>query len=192
MTEQPGPHSPSQFDLSRHTCWGDVIQAPPSLLIVVCCTKTHQSMGTAWVLPIPEVPGIREIQYMLSTSSSQLLIPPAQITHSLLTQKVHRQVLAQVHITRHGLWNSDCFWQYMTSPCVLSSPVIQDTVTLHPQATQPAFVTNPGPQCTYIELCTYIVSLFWTSLTVLCQYMACPVHRVPHLHLICILCHSLL
>ena len=35
------PHSSTQFDPSRHTCRGDIIRAPPGLLIVVRWTKTH-------------------------------------------------------------------------------------------------------------------------------------------------------
>ena len=51
------PPTPAQLNASRHTCRGNIIPAPPGLLIVVRWTKTHQSINTAPVLPIPEVPG---------------------------------------------------------------------------------------------------------------------------------------
>ena len=51
------PPCQAQFDPSRHTCRRDIIQAPPGLLIIIRLTKTHQTAGSAPVLPIPAVPG---------------------------------------------------------------------------------------------------------------------------------------
>ena len=43
--------SAASFDLSRHTCRGDIFLAPPGLLILVCWTKTHQFIGKAQFCP---------------------------------------------------------------------------------------------------------------------------------------------
>ena len=48
--------SPAQFDPSGPTCRGDIVMAPPDLQILLRWTKTHQSVGRAPVLSIPEVP----------------------------------------------------------------------------------------------------------------------------------------
>ena len=50
------PPSHSQFDRSRHTCRGDIIQAPPGLL-VIRWSKTHQTITSSQVLPIPSSTG---------------------------------------------------------------------------------------------------------------------------------------
>ena len=51
------PPSAAQFDPMWPTCRGDIVMAPPGLQILVRWTKTHQSVGQAPVLPIPEVSG---------------------------------------------------------------------------------------------------------------------------------------
>ena len=43
--------------LSRHTCWGDILVAPPGLLIIVSWTKTLQCVGKTPIPPIPAVSG---------------------------------------------------------------------------------------------------------------------------------------
>ena len=50
------PLSAAQFGPSLHTCRGDILMAPLGLQILVWWTKTHQSVGRAPVLPIPELP----------------------------------------------------------------------------------------------------------------------------------------
>ena len=37
---------------------------------------------------------------------------------------VYRAGIDQIGIKRHGLWTSDAFWTYVTSPCVVESPVV--------------------------------------------------------------------
>ena len=70
------PRSPSQFDPSRHTCSGNIIQPPPVLLIVIHWTKKHQTIRTASVLYIPEVLGLpadlMDAFFQLLTSSPSL------------------------------------------------------------------------------------------------------------------------
>ena len=96
-----GLSSSSHFDLSRHTCRGDIISAPLGLIILVKWTKTHQSVGMALVLLIPEVPGHPadpvKAYCMLILSS-----PTASPNQSLLTflKDNHRITVTAVMLTR--------------------------------------------------------------------------------------------
>ena len=67
------PPSASQLDLTRHTCRGHIFMAPPGLQILVHWSKTHQSIGIAPVLSIPEVqgqPSDKDAAYLLLLASS--------------------------------------------------------------------------------------------------------------------------
>lgn len=76
--------TPAQFDASKHTCRGHIIQALPRLFLVVHWTKTHQSISSALVLLILEVPDhpadpVDAFRQLLSAS------PSSNSDHSLLT-----------------------------------------------------------------------------------------------------------
>ena len=159
--------SAAQFDPSRHTCRGDIFFAPPGLHILVRWTKTHQSVGRAPVLLIPDVPGhpadpvaAYHLLFIASptTSPDQLLLSYLQqghrtmVTVPILSQALasllhdlgydaglfslhslcrggataaYRQGLDQINIKCQGLWTSDAFWQYITSSCTATSPLIE-------------------------------------------------------------------
>ena len=51
------PPKAALFDRSRHTCHGDIIQAPPGLLIIIRWAKTQQTVASSPVLPLPAIPG---------------------------------------------------------------------------------------------------------------------------------------
>ena len=50
------PQSRNQFDISRHTCRGDVIFHPPGLVLIAKWTKTNQSFEQLPLIPLPKVP----------------------------------------------------------------------------------------------------------------------------------------
>ena len=73
--------SANQFDQSRNTCHDDVIQALQGLLIVIRWSKTHQTVASSPVLPIPAIQGhsvdpVAAFHHLLSTSPSSLLDHP--------------------------------------------------------------------------------------------------------------------
>ena len=51
------PPSIDQFDITRHTCRGDVIIHAPGLVIIAKWSKTNQSFEQLPLIPIPCVPG---------------------------------------------------------------------------------------------------------------------------------------
>ena len=44
--------------------------------------------------------------------------------HSGGATAAYREGLDKVDVKSHGLWASDCSWQYVTSPCISTSPVV--------------------------------------------------------------------
>ena len=57
QAEQPGTHFGSAVRPSHQALRGDILVRPPGLLLIVRWTKTIQSLGSASVLPKPEVKG---------------------------------------------------------------------------------------------------------------------------------------
>ena len=50
------PRRASQFDKSRHTCRGDIILAPPGVIVVVKWSKAQQTVDNIPLVPLPRVP----------------------------------------------------------------------------------------------------------------------------------------
>ena len=98
------PSTPIQFDRSRHTCHGDVIQSPPGLLIFIRWSTTNQTMATSPVLPIPAVPGrpanpVSAYHHLISASPSS-----SSLDHPLLSnQHGGKQVVVTVPMLASAL-----------------------------------------------------------------------------------------
>ena len=92
------PLSAALFDPSRHTCRGDIFFALRGLHILVQWTKTHQSVGQAPVLPVPEVPGHPAdpvVAYRLLLAASPTMTP-----HQPFLTYQHRGRRTMVTVTR--------------------------------------------------------------------------------------------
>jgi hypothetical protein len=50
------PAAEQKFDPSRHTCRGDVILAPPGVVLLIKWSKTDQCFGSVPLVPLPHVP----------------------------------------------------------------------------------------------------------------------------------------
>ena len=94
------PLSASQFDPSRHTrVGGGIFMAHPGLQILVWWTKTHQSVGRASVLPIPEVPGHPAD---LVTACCLLTASPTTSADQPLLTYIHQMALHYGHCPHPG------------------------------------------------------------------------------------------
>ena len=95
------PLSKPDFDLTRHTCRGDVFLAPPGILVYVRWSKSRQTTGRTTMIPMPQLAGhavdpVAAYQLLLrqspTTSSNQpLLTHPS--TRGLVT--VSKRMLSE-------------------------------------------------------------------------------------------------
>ena len=77
------PSSATAFNLIRHSCRGNVILGTSGILLIVCCTKTIQVVGSTPCLLIPSIPDhladpVGDYKHLLAlsttTSSNQPLL----------------------------------------------------------------------------------------------------------------------
>jgi len=116
------PHTPFDFDYSRHTCRGDIIVQPPHLFLLIKWSKTLQTPQGLPLIPLPHLPGhvldpLSAFQDMISvaphrTPNDPLLLLPQQGPHAtprILTVPILRGCFTDIisslgyDATRHSL-----------------------------------------------------------------------------------------
>ena len=89
------PPSLNQFDITRHTCRGDIIMHAPGLVIIAKWSKTNQSFEQLPLIPLPAIPGspldpVKAYQDMISA------IPAKSINDPLLMKPSGKPVTVSV------------------------------------------------------------------------------------------------
>ena len=79
------PRFPAAFEISHSTCRGDIILAPPGLLVVIDWTKPVQAGGASHLLPFAHIPNHTVDPFQVYTSLSLPLPPYPWINPSSLS-----------------------------------------------------------------------------------------------------------